>query len=60
LEGERFAEIKMKINANKDALEDRKKYLNDARGDNKKIEMSNIFLERKIIEKRGENKKIEE
>jgi len=50
----------MKINANKYALEERKKHLNDARGDNKKIEMANTFLERKIIEKRGENKKIEE
>ena len=59
-EGERFADIKMKINANKYALEERKKHLNDARGDNKKIEMANTFLERKIIEKRGENKKIEE
>jgi hypothetical protein len=50
----------MKINANKDALEDRKRHLNDARSDNKKIEVANVFLERKIIEKRGENKKIEE
>jgi len=50
----------MKINANKNALEERTKHFNDASAENKKIEFSNTFLERKIIERRGENKKIEE
>ena len=59
-EGEEFAEIKMKINANKDALEERKRFLNNEKQDNKKVEMANTLLERQIIQQRSENKKIEE
>jgi hypothetical protein len=45
-EGEEFAEIKMKINGNKDALEERKRFLNNEKTENKKLEMSNTLIER--------------
>jgi hypothetical protein len=36
----------MKINGNKDALEDRKRFLGNEKQENKKIEMANTLLER--------------
>jgi hypothetical protein len=36
----------MKINANKDALDERKKFLNNEKNENKKIENDNTLLER--------------
>ena len=36
----------MKINANKDALDERKRFLNNEKSENKKIEMQNTLLER--------------
>jgi hypothetical protein len=36
----------MKINGNKDALEERKRFLLNEKGENKKLEMTNTLTER--------------
>ena len=59
-EGEQFADIKMKINGNKDALEERKHFLGNEKTENKKLEMQNTLLERQIITQRTDNKRVQE
>ena len=59
-EGENFAAIKMKIKENQRELEKRKKYLQEEQGQNKNLEMQIGANERRIVEERTENKKVEE
>ncbi|KAL4481667.1 hypothetical protein ABPG74_007756 [Tetrahymena malaccensis] len=59
-EGENFARIKIEIKSNKDALEERKRILKEAKEENKRIQMANELMERQNIQQISDNKHIEE
>ncbi|KAM3137530.1 hypothetical protein pb186bvf_010320 [Paramecium bursaria] len=58
-EGENYSEIKSKINQNKDELDDKKRFLNNERNENKNLDLGNQQLERAIISQRQQNKDIQ-
>jgi len=58
--GEDFAKVKMDINKNQQILEERKNFHTKQKLENKNLEVSIAGNERRIVEERGQNKRIQD